>query len=104
MPNFDRGFIKWQPFNSVISSKDILDNLNNKEDITKPTLFQEKKDYLNDLILEAYYSKNKINISFYEQNKIKNIYTSITKIYPNTNTLELNNHKIISFNQIININ
>ena len=103
MPNFDRGFIKWQPFNSVVPSKEVLDNLNTKEIKVKPTLFPEKEEILNEQVKEAYYSKNKIKITFYEQNQIKNIETIITKIYPNNNTIELNNHKIITFSQIINI-
>jgi len=103
MPNFDRGFIKWQPFNSVVSSKEVLDNLNSKEIKDKPTLFPETQEILNEQVKEAYYSKNKIKITFYEQNQIKNTETIITKINPNNNTIELNNRKIITFSQIINI-
>ena len=40
--NFDRGFIKWQPFNSVIPNKNILDNIKNNEHISKPILFPEE--------------------------------------------------------------
>lgn len=103
MPNFDRGFIKWQPFNSVISNKIVLDNISKKEKYEKPTLFSEKEEIINNKIIEAYYSKSNINITIYEQNQIRNFNTKITKIHPNNNTIQLNNHKIISFNQIINI-
>ena len=102
--NFDRGFIKWQPFNSVISSKTILNNYKNNETKEKPILFPEKTEILNELIKEAYYSRNKIKITIYEQNKIKSFETIIYKINPSNNTIELNNHKIITFSQIININ
>ncbi len=97
----DRGFIKWMPFNSVIPTQELLKN-DLKEDI-KPTLFPEEENILNDKIMEAYFSQNKITITFYEHNTIKKITTYITKIYPPTKTIKLTNNKIITFSQIINI-
>lgn len=99
----DRGFIKWQPFNSVISNKVMLDKLTQEQKLEKPTLSEEQISILNERIIEAYYAKNKVKINFYEQNKIKTIETTIQKINPTTNIIELNNHKKITFNQIINI-
>ena len=100
----DRGFIKWQPFNSVIQTKVLLNNLLNQKEVEKPTLFPEKIEMLNEKIREAYYAQNKIIITFYEKNQIKNITTTIKKINTNTKTIELDNHKIITFSQILNIN
>lgn len=101
--SFDRGFIKWQPFNSVISPKQIFESTNQDKKDTRPRLFPEKQELLNKLIIDAYYSKSKIQIYFYDNNKIKMVETVIRKIYPTSGTLELSNHHIISFNQIINI-
>lgn len=98
----DRGFIKWAPFNSIINGNLVKKELNNKT-IIKPSLSLEQKEVLNEQVIEAYYSKNKISIIFYEQNQIKNILAVITKINSPTNTIELNNTKIISFNQILKI-
>jgi len=100
----DRGFIKWQPFNSVAPNKVIINNIKKTDITNKPILFPEKIAILNDLIKDAYYSQNKIIITYYEQNKIKTLETIITKIDPAFNILELENHKKITFNQIININ
>lgn len=100
----DRGFIKWQPFNSVISNKTILNGLEKKKEIEKPTLFPENIENLNNKIIEAYYSQSKINVIFYEKNEIKKIKTTIHKIDASRNLIELDNHKKIVFNQIININ
>ena len=100
----DRGFIKWQPFNSVISNKTILNSLEKKKKIEKPTLFPENLERLNEKIIEAYYSKNKINLIFYEKNEIKKIKTTIIKIESTAHIIELENHKKIVFNQILNIN
>lgn len=101
--NFDRGFIKWQPFNSVTSSKVILNSMTPKEKVTKPFLFPEAQMELNSKINAAFYAKDLITIKYYEQNTIKTSKVIITKLFPTSNTLELNHSKIISFNQIINI-
>lgn len=101
--NFDRGFIKWQPFNSVISSKTILKDLTQNKKVVKPTLFPEKIEMLEELIKDSYYSKSEIKLTFYEQNKIKTITTRISKIDANRNTIYLKNHQAITFNQILNI-
>ncbi len=101
--NFDRGFIKWQPFNSVVPNKDILTNIKNEEHIPKPILFPEEIEELNKEILDAYYSHNLIELTIYENNKLKKYESIITKIDSNTNIIHLNNHKTIYFNQIIHI-
>ncbi len=100
--NFDRGFIKWQPFNSVISNKTILNNLNEKEHLEKPTLFPEELENLNKDILEAYYAHNLIELTIYEENQIKKYTSTIIKINPNS-TLKLKNNKTICFEQILHI-
>ncbi len=98
----DRGFIKWQPFESVLNSKEVIKELEQKED-KKPILFPEELEILNEQIKEAYFSQNKIILTFYSQNKIQNLETYIYKIFPTTNLLEIKNHQIISFKQIIHI-
>lgn len=101
--NFDRGFIKWQPFNSVATPTTLLKNNEKKVTQSKPLLFPEELEKINLEINEAYYNKSQIKIYFYEQNSIKMIETSIIKLIPNMNTIEISNHKIIHFNQIIKI-
>ena len=100
----DRGISKWQPFNSLINAKDILNDLNKNKTIIKPILFPEEKEALNEKIINAYYDKSIIILEYYENNKINKIKVKIKEIYPNYNTLKLSNNKVISFNQIININ
>jgi len=98
---FDRGIIKWQPFNSVIPTKTIL-NTNTKV-IPHPSFFPEEIEDLTNKILEAYYANNTIELSIYEQNKINKYLTTITKINSNNKTIKLKNNKTIFFNQIIAI-
>ncbi len=100
---FDRGFIKWQPFNSVIPSSTVLNNLTKKASKDKPTLFPEEQDLICEKIKEAFYAKEMVVISYYEAGDIKNIKTFIRKLNPNFNTLVLGNYKTIAFSQIVKI-
>ena len=100
----DRGFIKWQPFNSLISGKEVLNDLTKQKIITKPVLFPEELQKLNEEIINAYYAQNIITLVIYQNNQITQIKTKIKEIYPTSNTLKLANNKVISFNQIIAIN
>jgi len=101
--NFDRGFIKWQPFSSVISGKSILNTTQKNEIASKPILFPEEIEKITNEILDAYYSKREIEISFYENSQIKKVKTFIQKLNPNNNTIDLACNKTIYFSQIINI-
>ncbi len=100
--NFDRGFIKWQPFNSVIAPQVIINN-NERKPQVKPTLFPEEQEKISAQIMEAYYAQEKVIIYFYEKGVVNIAKTYITKLRPNSNTLYLQNGKVISFNQIMKI-
>ena len=100
---FDRGFIKWQPFNAVIASKEVLEALDNEKIVSKPILSKEQMDELNNAIIEAYYGEYRIYIKYYEANEIKEIISKIKKIDSSKNIIELDNYKIITFNQILDI-
>ena len=99
----DRGFIKWQPFNSLTPSKDTLKEIEKKETLTKPTLFPEEIKIISDALISPYYNKDNIIITYYEAGKITKINSTIKKINPNSKTIELGCKKILFFNQIIHI-
>ena len=99
----DRGFVKWQPFNSLTPLKDTVKELEEEKAVLRPTLFPEEISLLNDEVLDAYYSGDIILITYYEAGKIKQIRSTIKKIHPNANTIELGCKKILSFKQIIHI-
>ena len=57
----DRKMIKWEPFNSVISSsKMIKDVLKEKEKIKKPILSEEQLLLINNQILEYFQTKEQV--------------------------------------------
>ena len=103
MPNFDRGIVKWMPFNSVVSSKKMLFEIQKKKNIEKMPLLSEEQQYtIEKKLLEAFYEKQTIHISYYENNKILFITGNIKKIDNVYHKIYLNS-KIIIFEQIIAI-
>jgi len=100
---FDRGFIKWQPFNSVVSPTEILRDLKEKTTISKPELFPEEQENLRQKIIDAYYSHSKIKMQIFENNKLNIIETNIKKINSFNNTLVIDYNHTITFNQITHI-
>lgn len=100
----DRGMIKWMPFNSVVSSKEIINSiLKDKSKISMPILSQEQKDVNEQKLLIAYYSKSKINISYYQNGNINLINSYIKKIDFTYHKIYFENNTIL-FDQIVSLN
>ncbi len=100
----DRKMIKWEPFNSVISSsKMIKDVLKEKEKIKKPILSEEQLLLINNQILEYFQTKEQVQITYYENGYINKITEYIKKIDSVNKKVDLTNGYIY-FNQIIKIN
>ena len=101
--NKDRGIIKWQPFNSVISSQKVLESLIlEKQKQTKPILSEEETMAIEEKIIEAYYAEEVVTISYYQNGYIKNIKGQIKKIDYIMKIIYLNNLKLL-FKQILTI-
>lgn len=99
----DRGFVKRRPFESLIPSKEVFREIDEQQVFQKPTLFPEEISFLSEEIMDAYYSKDSIVLTFYEAGKIREIQSTIKKIHPNSKTIELGCGKILSFRQILHI-
>lgn len=104
MPNnFDRGMIKWQPFNSIIPSKQMIkDILTEKTKIKKPLLSDEQIQDIENKLIECYYEKVPIKINYYFQGNILATKGVIKKIDFTYHKIYLNNQVLI-FEQIISI-
>ena len=101
----DRGMIKWQPFESVVSSKMIVNSiLTEKNKVRKPILSIDQLDNLNNLIVENYYSKNKISIKYFKNNHINEITGIITHINQNNKIITINHELNLHISQILQIN
>ncbi|MBE6139939.1 MAG: YolD-like family protein [Firmicutes bacterium] len=102
--NKDRGFIKWQPFDSVISSKEIIKSLlKDKSKIPKPIISEEEKQKIEQNIIEAYYTCCDINIHYYKNGFIYECFSKIKKIDQINKIIYLNNNSKLLFHQIVSI-
>lgn len=103
MHNFDRGMIKWQPFDSVIPSKQIVNEiLKQKSRIKIPNLSDEQKKIIEDKLILAYYENEEITLDFYYQGKIIQIKETIKKIDSTYRKIYFKNN-VLLFDQIIKI-
>jgi len=103
MHNFDRGMIKWQPFNSVVPSKQIINEiLKEKSKITMPNLSEEQMKNIEQKIIAAFYEKEKITLEYYYQGKIYKLTENIKKIDSTYRKIYFND-KILLFDQIVKI-
>lgn len=104
MPNnFDRGMIKWAPFNSVISNKEIIRTIQKeKAKVKMPYLSDEQKENIEHLLLEAFYEKRNILIEYYYDGKIIKADGTIKKIDSTFHKIYFNNRCLI-FEQILKI-
>ena len=97
--------IKWQPFDSVIPSKDIISSiLDEKEKMVKPILSPDQLFLLNDLLLESFYTQSKIKIKYFKNNSINLIEGTITAINQQNRLITINNSLKLHISQILQIN
>ena len=67
----NRDIIKWQPFDSLVSSQKMINSIvNEKAKINKPILSSDQLNQLNDLIIEYFYEQINIIIKYYKNNNI----------------------------------
>lgn len=101
---FDRGMIKWQPFNSCFNPNDIIKDIkSNKNKIKYPALSDDQLIIIENKINEAYQVKEFIKIKYYYNGNIYNIKGIINNIDNFNKKIYLNNISIF-FKQIIDIN
>lgn len=77
----NRDAIKWAPFNSVINSNSVINELVNEQNkIEKPILTEDKINEIEAYIITSYQSKTKINIKYFKNYKFERIEGFIAKI------------------------
>ena len=101
--NYDRGIIKWQPFNSLFNAGVIIQDINKEKSKEKcPILSEDQLENIEDTIKNAYILKQNVDIKYYYDG---NIIEKLGKI----NYLDIQNkniclsNKIIYFKQILKI-
>lgn len=100
----DRGIIKWQPFNSVTPSKEIINKIvKEKQKINKPILSEEQLNNIQSSLFEAYNNEISTTIAYFKNGVILKERNYIKILDLSHNRIILNNNKVIYFNQIIKI-
>lgn len=100
----DRGMIKWQPFDSVISSKRMVNQLSEeKNKMKRPELSEEQITTMENLLIESFTNQEEIIIYFYKGGKILHKSGFVTELNSVLNKVLLNDHSFLFFNQIVNI-
>ena len=100
----DRGMIKWMPFNSVVSSKEIINSiLKDKSKISMPILSEEQKNVNEQKILIDFILHITEFNSYYQNGNINLINSYIKKIDFTYHKIYFEN-KTILFDQIVSLN
>lgn len=94
---------KWLPFNSVISNKVLLNSITKEiEKKPKPIKSEDEITQIENYIINAYYEKTNITITYYENGYNYTYIGKIKKIDCIRKLIYLNNFKIL-FNQITGV-
>ena len=101
MNDINRGMIKWQPFNAVINSNDIIKDINKEMGKTNiPMLSQDILQKIEQDILMAYYSNSIIELTYFSNGYLYKIKKKIKKIDSIYKRIYLDN-SCLFFKQII---
>lgn len=102
--NKDRGMVKWMPFNSLMNGRIIVNNLlDEKSKIKMPILSDDEIGEIENNIINAYYTQNKIIITYYKNGYLLKTKSLIKKIDYTRKIIYLDNNINLLFRQITNI-
>lgn len=80
MNEYHRNMVKWQPFNSLINGKEIVNSiLKEKTKINKPNISEEDIATIEEKIITAYFMQATVNIAYYKNGNILKIKSKIKK-------------------------
>lgn len=97
-----RGMIKWQPFSTMLTKKDIINIEKNRQEIIKPTLEEDKIIEINEILIKSIKNCNYIKITYFKLGILYNITGTIKKINPIEKYILINSTRIYLKN-ILNI-
>lgn len=100
----NRDIIKWQPFDSLVSSQKMINSIvNEKAKINKHILSSDQLNQLNDLIIEYFYEQINIIIKYYKNNNIYKTAGIIIDLNQSNKTITLNTNVKLHISQILQI-
>ena len=100
----DRKMIKWQPFNSLMNSKQVVKEIiQDKGKIAMPILSDYQLSILEEKIILAYESGMKVNIKYYKNGYLYLINTNVKSIDKTNRKVFIKNNQYLYFNTIVDI-
>ena len=100
----DRGMIKWQPFDSLLSTKKVAKEIiNEKSKVAMPTLSEDQLLNIEEKVLEAYYNGETVRLVYYRKGTYYTKTSLIKYIDEYKKQLILNDGSILYFKQIVKI-
>ncbi len=100
----DRCEIRWAPFNSVIDSKILVNEIReSNRKVIKPSLSEDELEEINNKIIEAYHNASIISIYYFYKGSILNKKGIIECIKLDNKKIILNDYSSVYFDQIIKI-
>ena len=98
----DSGMKKWAPYKSLIEQTDSLRELDSRSDkVDKPTLSPDEEERINYILVN--YHGQSLRISYYKDERIYKINTTIQKIDVNNRRLVLEGRQIINLFDLVDI-
>ena len=100
----DRGMIKWQPFDSLLSTKKVAKEIiSEKSKVARPTLSEDQLLNIEEKVLEAYYNGETVRLVYYRKGTYYTKISLIKYIDKYKKQLILNDGSILYFKQIVKI-
>ena len=100
----DRGMIKWQPFDSLLSTRKVAKEIiNEKSKVAMPTLSEDQLLNIEEKVLEAYYNGETVRLVYYRKGTYYTKISLIKYIDKYKKQLILNDGSILYFKQIVKI-
>lgn len=102
--NYDRGMIKWTPFNSLIPLKEIKTEIKSQKNVIPyPILSEDELETIENNLLMAYHSQEEVIITYFYHNNLYKLKGTIDLIIKDKRLIVLNKNIKLYFNQIIKI-
>ena len=100
----NRGMLKWQPFNELVSSgKMINEVLSEKNKIKMPVLSDDQIQELQNKIIISFNNQTNIKIKYYRDGRFYLMEGKVTNIDGNRQRITINANFFVFFSQIIEI-
>ena len=102
--NYDRGMIKWMPFNSVVPLNSIKTKIKDERNaMSFPILSEDELATIQENLFIAYHSKEEVIITYFYHNNLYKLKGIIDNIITDKKLIILNKNIKLYFNQIIKV-